>query len=635
MQFSSSPVSQDLYFIPKWIGTLLLIVLMAGMVGCAAPIGVAKLGPEVGFKQINLNILNSKDVSVTTWEVLHRFDLLEKFEDSPIEVLAWLRERACSDTRPDLRFALAELSYAEAVQTEEKSYYLQSSIYAYLYLFNEQSVNLPDPYDRRFRMAIDLYNRALAQALSSEKDSEILLASRSISLPLGQVDVKASRPGFPWGEEHYAKFLSADNYKVRGLRRYREAGLGIPLIALPTVARAGEMKEGRLPPSLKIPATAFLRVSGNACDVAHGAVSASLELYLGFDVPEVRIGRQKVPLEVDLTTPLAYTLDESDVWNFEIAGFFGFEQDKKSGVFLVQPYQPGKIPVVFIHGTASSPARWAEMLNGLRADPLIRKRFQFWGFIYSTGNPIVYSASLLRDSIKRVVHVLDPKGKDPALNQMVLIGHSQGGLLAKMMVIEPGDQFWKNISDKSPDELDIPKKDRDLLKKALFFDPLPFVKNVVFVATPHRGSFVSKSWIGRFFSGLVSLPADFFKAPQKLIENVGSDWPPEFRGHIPTSVENMSPNHPFIRTLSNMPIVPGVQYHSIIAVKGDGDPKAGNDGVVEYSSAHLEDAASEYIVRSVHSAQAHPLVIEEVRRILLEDIGEASAPVPSTSEQIR
>jgi len=334
---------------------------------------------------------------------------------------------------------------------------------------------------------------------------------------------------------------------------------------------------------------------------------------------------------VDLTTPLAYTLDESDVWNFEIGGFFGFEKDKKSGVFLVQPYQPGKIPVVFIHGTASSPARWAEMLNSLRADPSIRKRFQFWGFIYSTGNPIVYSASVLRDSLKRVVHTLDPKGKDPALSQMVLIGHSQGGLLAKMMVIEPGDRFWKNISDKSPDELDIPQKDRDLIKKTLFFDPLPFVKKIVFIATPQRGSFVSKSWMGRFFSGLVSIPGDIIRAPEKLVANMGSQWPEEFKGHIPTSVENMSPNHPFIRTLADIPIVPEVHYHSIIAVKGKGDPREGNDGVVEYSSAHLDGADSEYIVRSSHSVQGHPLVIEEVRRILL-DLSVSLQPSPTSDE---
>ena len=610
------------------VSVSILFSFLTAMIGCAAPIGVAKLGTEVGYRQINANILNNDDqVSVATWDVLQRFDLVERFEEAPVEVLAWLRERACGDNRPDLLFALAELSYAEAVQTEEKSYYLQSSIYAYLYLFDEHLEEPPDPYDRRFRVAIDLYNRALAQALPSEEGSEILLVSRSISLPLGQVDVKASRPGFPWGEDRFAKFLSSDNYKVRGIRRYREPGLGVALIAVPTVARAGEMKEGRLPPSLNIPATAFLRVLGDACDVARGGVSASLELYSGFDVPEIQVTDRKVPLEVDLTTPLAYTLEESDIWKFEIAGFFGFEQDRKSGIFLAQPYQPGKIPVVFIHGTASSPARWAEMLNGLRADPFIRKRFQLWAFIYSTGNPIAYSASLLRDSIKRVVRVLDPNGKDPALSQMVLIGHSQGGLLAKMMVIEPGDQLWRNISDKSPDELDLPKKTRDLAKKALFFDPLPFVKHVVFIATPQRGSFVSKSWIGRFFSRIISLPGDIFKLPQTFLENIGSDWPAEFRGHIPTSVENMSPNHPFIRRLADIPIEPGVQYHSIIAVKGEGDPKEGNDGVVEYSSAHLEGAASEYIVRSSHSVQSNPLAIEEVRRILLEQVGQASAPV--------
>jgi hypothetical protein len=231
------------------------------------------------------------------------------------------------------------------------------------------------------------------------------------------------------------------------------------------------------------------------------------------------------------------------------------------------------------------------------------------------------------------VKALDPKGEDPAMNRMVLIGHSQGGLLVKMMVIEPGDQFWRNISSKNIDDIEMPDETRNLLKKALFFHPLPFVKGAVFIATPQHGSFMSDNWIGRFFSKMVSLPGDIAKLPQTFLKNLGSDWPPEFRGHIPTSVENMSPENPFMRRLAAIPIAPGVHYHSIIAVKGEGDPKEGNDGVVAYSSAHIEGAESEYIVRSSHSVQANPLAIEEVRRILLEHAGQPAPAVISAPAQ--
>ena len=346
-------------------------------------------------------------------------------------------------------------------------------------------------------------------------------------------------------------------------------------------------------------------------------LSASIELYSPFDVSEVQVGNRKVPLEADLTAPLAYSLEESVLWKFELAGFLSGQQKLlKTGLFMVQPYQPGKIPVVFVHGTASSPARWAEMFNTLQGDPDIRERLQFWFFIYTTGNPITYSAALLRDSLKKVVNVLDPVGDDPALKQMVVIGHSQGGLLTRMMVIESGNRFWSNITDKSIEEIEVAEDERDIIRRTFFFEPLPFVRRVVFIATPHRGSFVAGNWIGKLGAKLVSMPTDILQISRKLFTTLV--LPPLFRGKIPTAVDNMAPTHPFIQTLSRIPIAPGVKKHSIIAVESEGDPRKGDDGVVEYTSAHLEDAVSEYVVRSGHSVQSNPLAVGEVRRILLE-----------------
>ena len=111
------------------------------------------------------------------------------------------------------------------------------------------------------------------------------------------------------------------------------------------------------------------------------------------------------------------------------------------------PHQYGRIPVVFVHGTASSAGRWAEMVNVLQSDPAIRERYEFWAFSYDTGNPIVYSSMILRDALTDAVHRLDPAGTDPGLKQMVVIGHSQGGLLTKLMAIRSGNRFWQNVSD--------------------------------------------------------------------------------------------------------------------------------------------------------------------------------------------
>jgi hypothetical protein len=92
-------------------------------------------------------------------------------------------------------------------------------------------------------------------------------------------------------------------------------------------------------------------------------------------------------------------------------------------------------------------------------------------------------------------------------------------------------------------------------------------------------------------------------------------------GEIPRSTDNMSPDSLFIQTFSSIPIGPGVISHSIVAVANPEDPKEEwNDGVVPYKSAHIDGVASELVVHSGHSAQESPLGIEEVRRILVENL---------------
>jgi pimeloyl-ACP methyl ester carboxylesterase len=238
--------------------------------------------------------------------------------------------------------------------------------------------------------------------------------------------------------------------------------------------------------------------------------------------------------------------------------------------------------------------------------------------MYDTGNPIPYSGALLRQALVDAVHRLDPDGTDPALQQMVVVGHSQGGLLTKLTAVDTGDNLWRNISDKPFDENDFAPEDRDLVKRVAFMTPLPFVKRVVFIATPHRGSYLTLFSVAQWIRGFIRLPGNLLR--------VGASFAaqrPNWR--IPTSLDNMTPGNPFIKALSQIPLAPGVTGHSIIAVQGDGPPEEGNDGVVEYTSAHIDGVESELVVRSSHSCQSNPNVVAEVRRILIENAKAAEA----------
>ena len=202
---------------------------------------------------------------------------------------------------------------------------------------------------------------------------------------------------------------------------------------------------------------------------------------------------------------------------------------------------------------------------------------------------------------------------------MVVIGHSQGGMLTKLTAMDTGDRLWNNVFSISPDKLPKSDQSRELLQKALIIKPVPFVRRLVFIATPHRGSFLARNWVNNLLRGLIQLPATIATLPVQAMKAAGAfRSETEFsKGALPTAADNMTPGNPFLETFKEIPVAGGVPYHSIIAVKPEFPViEEGDDGVVKYTSAHLDGAASELVVRSSHSTQAEPQTIQEVRRIL-------------------
>ena len=212
---------------------------------------------------------------------------------------------------------------------------------------------------------------------------------------------------------------------------------------------------------------------------------------------------------------------------------------------------------------------------------------------------------------------------------MVLIGHSQGGLLVKMQAISTGNRIWNGASRKPLEELQLSDQTRDLIRRALFVEPLPEVSRTVFICTPHRGSFVAGiKIITNLTRRLLNLPLQLTGLAADLARNreaLASGVNPI----VPSAVDNMSPRNHFIQALQEIPIAPSVTVNSIIAVEGDGPVEQGDDGVVAYSSAHIEPVESELVVQpSSHSTQGNPRTIEEVRRILRLHVGLTTGTVP-------
>jgi pimeloyl-ACP methyl ester carboxylesterase len=290
-----------------------------------------------------------------------------------------------------------------------------------------------------------------------------------------------------------------------------------------------------------------------------------------------------------------------------------------TGLSLLRPYARGKVPVVFVHGLWSNPWSWSTMIGSLEADPALRERYQFWTFGYSTGDPVPYSAFLMRSNFEQVRRKFDPDGSDRAFDQMVVVGHSLGGLLTKMMVQETGDRLWQVISNRPVDELVGNVDDLKLIRSALFYKPRREVRRVVFIATPHRGSQVDQGPLGHLGSRLIRLPDPLRATHDRLIARNKPEFFTElFRKGLPTSVDELEWQSPILMRLDQIGLAPATKAHSIIAVQHDPPRASGGDGMVPFESAHVDGVVSELLVSSSHLCQDKPAVITEVRRILLE-----------------
>ncbi len=264
-------------------------------------------------------------------------------------------------------------------------------------------------------------------------------------------------------------------------------------------------------------------------------------------------------------------------------------------------------------------------MNDLSADPEIHKRFQFWLFDYSTGNPIGYSAWLLRTAMKDLIARLDPEGRDPALQRAVVIGHSQGGLLTKLTAVDSGLELWHLVSEKPPEDVELSPKSREILEGALLVEPVSMVERVVFVATPHGGSYLANYDIAKWASRFVRSPITVADAAFDLVTNNEEDNTRRDLARVSGSLDNMSPGNKFLAALRKLPVADGITSHSIIALDGDiDDPEEredGSDGVVKFRSAEVPGVESELVVPSPHTCLGHPWTIAELRRILLEHVG--------------
>ena len=413
----------------------------------------------------------------------------------------------------------------------------------------------------------------------------------------------------------------ARDYKVTGLsHRFQVGGLGVPVV----VRRRNAPEDRRT----LLDQYFAEQVVANATAVYHPGDSAgggdTLTLHDPFEESSVTLaGGRPLPLAGDRTAALAVQVErDRSLRGAAFGGALNANLRKyEERLALLRPHHPGRIPVVFVHGLASSPLIWAETINELGNDPTLSDQYEFWFFLYASGEPIPLSAATLRAEIAAARADFDPTASDPTLQQMVIVGHSQGGLLSKTLVQDSGLTLWNEALQIPHPATLLPPTTQANLERALIFERVPGIRRVVFIATPHQGSPVADNPLVRVLSSVSRAEPSVARDTREIRRAYGRD---RIQGGLrgdALGLNNLRPSSAVLGALNQIPLDPAVPHHTIALRLNHFNPNGG-DGLVPYGSSHLETAVSEAIFPGFHLDIDQPGVTDELRRILRLQLAE-------------
>ncbi len=598
------------------------------LVGCAGSRAVRPVTPQVTYRWIQRSIPVSDEPSAGTLQVLRRHGLGERWRSEPAGAVAVL-DRLDHPTRAT-RYAALELSFyalrrlTAASPSAGTAVALEVAARSWQLLFQRTPTDPPLGFDRYAPWALMMYDNAVARLVEGLRHAPGELENAAIRLPMTGRKVMLRLDGGGWSFNLFPDLQAVDRLRVERFQdRFTRYGLGAPLVGF--ISRGAPLPGSRLfpPKGLAVPVTAILRFSEPAVKGTTENMQAQLRLVDPRTVEQVEIAGIDVPVAADFTAPLAVLADrgEKDIQKLGLEGMFSpGSGEPLEHLILMEPYDPGKVPVVMVHGLCSNPSIWLPLTNEIFGDRELRARYQVWYFMYPSGEPFLWSAARFRYSLDQVRHTLEPAGRDRIIDAMELIGHSMGGLLVKTAATDSGETLWNAVFTVPPRQVQLPPKELAALENALFFKPKPYVRRIIFMSTPQHGARLAETLVGKIGSALIHLPRPFSHMLEIIATNQPDAVTPAMRKILrrggADAVRALYPDNSVMETFSRLAIDPTIPFHSIIGNRGDGKGPEVSDGVVSRHSAHLDGAASEAIVPcDHHSTECRP-AISEVLRIL-------------------
>jgi len=648
----------------RHIAALLLALSMLGLGGCAmVEVNSLAAGDYIATKRGDL--LTTGELSAATAETIR---------------VAGLEESACSTssmgcidalaatqgiTHERRLAALSELWLQQAMTTPAAApadpridLWLETARHAYAYLFFSERSPGQRAFENRQIQVRDYYNYATQQAgtllfetMSSRHREAASPAGTGIQHQGWNIQVALASVRMPDGVELPKALVPAGSLSFQGLRStYRRDGFGAELVAImgedavtaarPTAAEAdadmatasGEARHPRKRPpgwsEMPSPSVTLLfRFPGDDLSQVLSTKDVLISAHDPYQDAEIELHGQRVPLAANFTAGYGLWLAQSGFARQSLRTFLGREEGiDRPHLYMMQPYDPDRRIILMIHGLASSPEAWVNVANELMGDETLRRKFQVWQVYYPTNAPIALNHFAIRRILADARQHFDPDGTATASRDVVVIGHSMGGVIARLLVSSSGNTLWEQLIE--PRDIDDGRLQRveRRLGPVLRFDPVPAVERAIFIATPHRGTVVAGNRLGRGISRLVRLPLKMLEGFADVVEDLaepGPATPDRAPPRVPNSIDSLSQDDPFMQAAATLPISSRVRHHSIIAQRKPEIPLAdSDDGLVPYRSAHLDGAASEKIIDSGHSVQETATAILEIRRILHLDLAE-------------
>jgi len=542
-----------------------------------------------------------------------------------------------TSTKSQEKQQLQQLTYDKCL--DQQLYMLDKSIrYSYAYMFKTKRGPQDRIFDNRQVQIRDFYNLALAKLVSAyalrHKPTEV-----EHQIKVGKSIYSINFDYYPQlKEQKIEQLLSSYNLNFSGLRSInRRDGFGSEfVVVLPQVK--DDIGEGKnkyiidpmnfsykngINPNIhqaRYLAATITAQPKSATNIEDILTKSEFELkaFDPYKYEKVTMAGKTYPLAGNFSTPYGLWLAQNNLG--KAAYLTLIDRDNHltmPHLYMLEPYNPKKKVIVLVHGLASSPEAWIRLTNDIMGDAVLRENFQVWQVFYSTNMPIIESRFQIYALLNQAFAQVDSTA--PAKKDAVLIGHSMGGIIARLLVSD-ADVTKKALAMMNNRQLNKYQK-LPIISQRLVIKDIPNFSRAIFLATPHKGTDYADRWFTKAARKIIRIPGAFLSAITDSIQTQDLDVKELLtqidHGLIQNGPSDLSHQSKFMELTKDINPRKGLMFHSIMGNITDSDDlNIISDDVVTYQSAHLDGAVSEKIIKGGHSIQETPEAILELRRIL-------------------